>query len=53
MPILSLKLNKKIYSNMQLKNLTTLNYNKNVVIMNKTFKKLLKVPYYKLKNISK
>lgn len=48
--ILSVKLNKKIYSNSQLKTISTLNYKSNIKILNKTFKRLLKIPYYKLNN---
>ena len=47
--ILTIKLNKKIYSNTQLKTISTLNYKDNIVILNKTFKKLIKIPYLYLK----
>ena len=46
---LNVKINKKFYSKSQLKNISTFNYRKNITIMNKTFKSLLKTPYYKLK----
>ena len=45
----SVKLNKKIYSQTQLNELTTLNYTKNITVFNKTLKKLLKRPYYLLR----
>jgi ribosomal protein L10 len=49
-PLLAIKLNKKIYSNTQIKYIPTLNYKNNIQILNKTFKQLLKLPYTKLKN---
>ena len=49
MPVLGLKLNKNIYSAFQLSNLSTLNYKKNIIVLNKTFKMYLKTPYYKFK----
>ena len=49
-PILAIKLNKKIYSNVQVKTISTLNYTNNIKILNKTFTRLLKIPYYKFKN---
>jgi hypothetical protein len=51
--ILSLKLNNNFYIKPQLRNITTLHYNKNIKVLNKTFKNILKTPYYKLKNKSK
>ena len=50
-PSLTIKLNKKIYSNIQLKTLSTLNYSQNILILNKTFKHLLKTSYYKFNNL--
>jgi len=49
MPVLGVKLNKKMYSRQQLSTLSTLNYTKNVKVLNKMFKKLLKIPNFKLK----
>ena len=49
MPILTLKLNKKMYSSPQLSNISTLNYKKNISILNKTLKTFIKTPYYKFK----
>lgn len=49
-PLLAIKLNKKIYSNIQIKSISTLDYKDNIRILNKTFKRLLKIPYTKLKN---
>ena len=46
---LAIKLNKKLYSNLQLKKISTLNYNNNIKILNKTFKRLIKKPYIVLK----
>ena len=48
MAFLGLKLNNKIYSSVQLKTLSTLNYKNNIQILNKSLKKLLKLPYYNL-----
>jgi ribosomal protein L10 len=48
MAFLGIKLNKKIYSSVQLKTLPTLNYENNIQILNKSLKKLLKLPYYNL-----
>jgi hypothetical protein len=48
MAFLGLKLNNKFYSSSQLKTLSTLNYKDNVQILNKSLKKLLKLPYYNL-----
>ena len=50
MPVLAVKLNKKIYSKNQISNITTLNYKKNIQILNKTLKNFIKTPYYKFKN---
>lgn len=49
-PLISLKLNKKIYTINQLKTITTLNYKTNVKVLNKTLKRFLKLPYYKFKS---
>ena len=49
-PLISLKLNKKIYTVNQLKTITTLNYKTNVKVLNKTLKRFLKLPYYKFKS---
>ena len=49
MPVIGVKLNKKIYSKQQLSTLSTLNYTKNIKVLNKMFKKLLKIPNFKLK----
>ena len=45
---LSIKLNKKIYSNYQIKTLSTLNYKNNMKVLSKTLKQLTKIPYNKL-----
>jgi ribosomal protein L10 len=50
MPLLNVKLNKNFYSKEQLSTISTLNYKKNVKILNKTLKTFLKTPYYKFKN---
>lgn len=50
-PSLTIKLNKKIYSNTQLKTLSTLNYSNNMLRLNKTFKRLMKISYYKFSNL--
>ena len=47
--LLAIKLNKKIYSNIQIKSLTTLNYKNNIKTLNKTLKQFLKLPYTKFK----
>lgn len=47
LPFICLKLNKKLYSFNQVKNLPTLNYNQNIKIFNKTLTNLLKSPFYK------
>ena len=49
MPVLGVKLNKKIYSKQQLSTLSTLNHTKNIKVLNKMLKKLLKIPNFKLK----
>jgi ribosomal protein L10 len=48
MAFLGLKLNNRIYAPTQLKTLSTLNYKDNIQILNKSLKKLLKLPYYNL-----
>ena len=50
MILTALKLNQKIYSSNQLKNLMTLNYSKNITVLNKTLKQLIKQPYYTIKS---
>jgi ribosomal protein L10 len=50
MLILGVKLNKNLYSAPQLSNISTLNYKKNIIILNKTLKTFLKTPYQKFKN---
>ena len=45
---LSLKLNNKIYSKSQIKNLSTLNYHKNVKIFSNSLKNILKKTNYKI-----
>ena len=47
---IGLKINQKIYSQSQLENLQLLNYPKNIINFTKTLNKLVKTPYYKLKN---
>jgi ribosomal protein L10 len=49
-PIVCAKLNNKVYSANQLSSVSTLNYDKNIRIFNKSLKKMLKFPYFKLKN---
>jgi len=49
MDLLGVRLNNKVYSVNQLKNLTTLSLKKNMGIFNKSLTKLLKNPYYRLK----
>ena len=49
MPILAIKINKKIYSTTQLSSLSTLNYKSNISTLNLTLKKIIKTPYYKFK----
>jgi ribosomal protein L10 len=49
MPVLGVKLNKKIYSKQQLSTLSTLDRTKNIKVLNKMLKKLLKIPNFKLK----
>jgi hypothetical protein len=50
MILTAVKINKKIYSTNQLKKLLTINYLKNITLFNKTLKKIVKQPYYTLKN---
>ena len=50
MHMLGMKLNKNFYSKQQLDTMSTLNYHTNIKIFTKVMKKLLKLPYYKLKN---
>ena len=50
MPFLSVKLNKKFYSKEQIETLSTLDYKKNIKVLNKTLKTFLKTPYFKFKN---
>ena len=50
MILTAVKINKKIYSTNQLKTLMTINYLKNITLFNKTLKKIVKQPYYALKN---
>ena len=50
MILTAVKVNKKIYSRNQLKKLLTINYLKNITLFNKTLKKIVKQPYYTLKN---
>ena len=45
---LGLKLNHKLYSVSQLSKTSTLNYTRNINILNKLLKKTIKFPYYKL-----
>jgi hypothetical protein len=49
MPFLGLKFNNKIYSSTQLKTISSLNYGKTVRVFNNSLKRLLKIPYYKLR----
>ena len=51
--VLGVKLNKRIYTKSQIKTLNTFNYNQNIIIFNKTLKKIIKTPYHKLKSFSK
>ena len=48
--LLCLKLNNKIYSRKQIKNIKKLSYIENVSIFHKSMKTLIKMPYYKLKS---
>lgn len=48
MPFLGLRLNTKVYSLSQLNTVSTINYNKTIKVFNKSLKKLLKLPYYKI-----
>ena len=49
--IICLKLNNKIYSFLQIKNITTLNFKKNVCVFCNTIKRSIKMSVYKLKKI--
>jgi len=49
--IICLKLNNKIYSFLQIKNITNLNFKKNVCIFCNTIKRSIKMSVYKLKKI--
>jgi hypothetical protein len=48
--LLCLKLNNKIYSKKQIKNIKKLSYIDNVFIFHKSMKTLVKMPYYKFKS---
>jgi hypothetical protein len=48
--LLGFKLNNKIYSRNQIKNIKKLSYNENVLFFYNFMKTFTKVPYYKLKN---
>jgi hypothetical protein len=48
--LLCLKLNTKIYSKKQIKNLKTLSYIENIFLFFNSMQLLVKMPYYKLKN---
>ena len=48
--LLCLKLNNKIYSRKQIKNIKKLSYIENVSIFHKSMKNLIKMPYYKFKS---
>ncbi len=48
--LLCLKLNNKVYSKKQIKNIKDLSYIKNVSIFHKSMKSLIKIPYYKFKS---
>ena len=48
--LLCLKLNNKIYSKKQIKNIKKLSYIENVSIFHKSMKTLIKMPYYKFKS---
>jgi hypothetical protein len=48
--LLCLKLNNKIYSKKQIKNMKELSYIENVSIFHKFMKNLIKMPYYKFKS---
>lgn len=48
--LLCLKLNNKIYSRKQIKNIKKLSYIENVSIFHKSMKTLIKMPYYKFKS---
>ena len=53
MTLVGIKLNKKFYSTIQTKKISTLNYKKNIEIFNKSLTNLLKITNKKLKNNSK
>ena len=48
--LLCLKLNNKIYSRKQIKNIKELSYIENVSIFHKSMKSLIKMPYYKFRS---
>lgn len=48
--LLCLKLNNKIYSRKQIKNIKKLSYIENVSIFHKSMKSLIKMPYYKFRS---
>jgi hypothetical protein len=48
--LLCLKLNNKIYSRKQIKNIKKLSYIENVSIFHKSMKTLIKMPYYRFKS---
>ena len=48
--LLCLKLNNKVYSKKQIKNIKELSYIKNISIFHRSMKSLIRTPYYKLKN---
>jgi hypothetical protein len=48
--LLGFRLNNKIYSKKQIKNLKKMSYSDNICIFHKSMKTLTKLPYFKLKN---
>jgi hypothetical protein len=48
--LLCLKLNNKVYSKKQIKNIKDLSYIKNVSIFHRSMKNLIKIPYYRFKS---
>ena len=48
--LLGLRLNNKIYSKKQIKNLKKMSYSENICTFHKSMKTLTKLPYFKLKN---
>lgn len=48
--LLGVRLNNKIYSKKQIKNLKKMSYSDNICIFHKSMKTLTKLPYFKLKN---